>query len=252
MAFITAAAIGAGGSLVGGLLGSMGAGKAAKAQQEASRAAIAEQRRQFDLARADRMPWLDQGRAGLYKLSDMLGIDSPGTAPMQPGQTSRANAPRSGEFGSLMQDFTGQDLASEPGYQFGMDQGRNTVDQSAAARGTLLSGSTLKDLMTFGQDYAGTKYGEAFNRNAANKNRKFSMLSGLSGGGSSAAADLGQAGMASAGNIGNLMTGEGNAKAAGIIGGANAWGNAIGSGVNSYMTSQYLNRLMRGTGNLDV
>ena len=159
---------------------------------------------------------------------------------------------RSSEFGSLMDDFTGADLVNEPGYQFGLDQGQRAVDQSAAARGSLLSGKTLRDLVTFGQDYGGTKFGEAFNRDAANKSRKFSMLSGLSGIGQNTATNLGQAGMQSAGNISDLLTSQGAASAAGTIGQANAISGTIGNLSNLYMQNQYLDALRGGsrTGNV--
>lgn len=41
-----------------------------------------------------------------------------------------------------------------PGYQFGLDEGAKTVQASAAARGGLNSGATLKALTKFGNDYA--------------------------------------------------------------------------------------------------
>lgn len=296
MAWVATAIIA--GSVISGMLGDDAASSAAGAQQRSAQMSVDEQRRQFDLTRADRLPWLTQGRAGLYKLSDLLGIDTPqgemptremftrtipatrGTIIPLPGVTATYaggtpartefdeagynkalaewNAMPSGrseEFGSLMDDFTGEDLLNEPGYQFGLNEGQRTVDQSAAARGSLFSGKTLRDLVQFGQDYGGTKYGEAFNRDAANKNRKFSMLSSLSGGGASAASDLGQAGMTSASNIAGLLTGAGNAQAAGIMGSANAWQNAIGTGINAFLTQRYIDQMKPApteTGNAPV
>ncbi len=41
-----------------------------------------------------------------------------------------------------------------PGYQFGLDEGNKQVQASAAARGGLNSGATLKALLKFGQNYA--------------------------------------------------------------------------------------------------
>ena len=43
---------------------------------------------------------------------------------------------------------------STPGYQFGLDEGTKAVQASAAARGGLNSGATLKSLQKFGTDYA--------------------------------------------------------------------------------------------------
>lgn len=295
MAITTAAAVVAGGALLGGALQANAAKSAAGRQAAAAEMGIGEQARQFNITRNDQMPWLTQGQAGLYKLSDLLGIDTPqgemptremftrtipatrGTIIPLPGVTATYaggtpartefdeagynkalaewNAMPSGrseEFGSLMDDFTGEDLENEPGYQFGLDQGRNTIDQSAASRGALLSGKTLKDLMSFGQDYAGTKYDAAFNRDAANKSRKYQMLSGISGIGQNTATNLGQVGMASAGNISDLLTSQGAASAAGTIGQANAISGTIGNLSNLYMQNQYLDALRGGsrTGNV--
>lgn len=45
-------------------------------------------------------------------------------------------------------------IQSFPGYQFGMSQGTQAVQGSAAAKGQLNSGNTLSALNTFGQGYA--------------------------------------------------------------------------------------------------
>lgn len=55
-------------------------------------------------------------------------------------------------------------LQKDPGYQARMDQGMKAVQNSAAARGMLDSGKTLKDLQRFGQDYASQEFDKAFNR----------------------------------------------------------------------------------------
>lgn len=289
-----AAAVLAGGALLSGALQADAAGDAARIQSGAADRGVSEQRRQFDLTRSDQLPWMTQGRGALYKLSDLLGIDTPvgamptreqftrpatrGTA-FQPaaglsveyrGGTpayfdqaaydqaiadwQSSNVGRSPEFGSLLEDFTGEDLENEPGYQFGLEQGRNTVDQSAASRGALLSGKTLKDLMTFGQDYAGTKYDAAFNRDAANKSRKYTMLSGISGTGQNTATNLGQVGMNSASNISDLLTSAGAAQAAGRVGQANAITGTIGNLTNLYMQNQWLDAYRNGsrTGNINL
>lgn len=46
------------------------------------------------------------------------------------------------------------------GYQFGMDQGMQAITGSAATKGLLNSGGTLKAMNAFGQDYASSKYGD--------------------------------------------------------------------------------------------
>lgn len=73
--YMQAASIGA--SLLGGLMGKSSASKAAKAQEAATQAAIAEQRRQYDQTREDQMPWLNTGSSAINRLGYLLGLGSP-------------------------------------------------------------------------------------------------------------------------------------------------------------------------------
>lgn len=60
------------------------------------------------------------------------------------------------------------DVESDPGYKFSREQGLTGVQQSAAARGLLNSGGTLKDIAQWGTDYAGTRYNDVDTRNRNN------------------------------------------------------------------------------------
>lgn len=155
-----------------------------------------------------------------------------------------------GGFGSLMDDFTGEDLENEPGYKFGLTQGQNALNQSAIARGNFLSGNTLKELSRYSQDYAGTKYDNAFNRDSANKARKYNFLTGVSNQGMGATAATVGAGTNSANAISDLYGQSGNAQAAGYIGAGNAIANAVNSGTNAYLFNNYLNTPSTATGNV--
>lgn len=73
MAFWLPAAI-IGSSILGAGASISAGNKAAKATQQATDAATAEQRRQFDLARQDQMPWLQAGRGALDMRSRLLGL----------------------------------------------------------------------------------------------------------------------------------------------------------------------------------
>lgn len=210
----------AGGAVVGAVASSSAADNAADAQVEASgqasaaqlqaqRESIAFQREMADRARADQEPWRQAGIGALNRLA--------GTS-----------------------DFTGSDLANDPGYQFGLNEGLKGVQHSAAAQGSLLSGATLKALNRYGQDYAGTKFNDAFNRDAANKNR----LASLAGIGQTASNANSQNAFSLGANVGNGMMatgnalaqnalGVGNARAASGIASANAWSNGINNGVNA-------------------
>lgn len=149
----------------------------------------------------------------------------------------------SSEYGSLLKNFTGDDLQNEPGYQFGLSEGEKALGRRASAAGGYFSGAALKAAQRYGQDYAGTKYGEAFNRDAANKNRIYSMLSGTSGTGLNAASTLGSAGMGAANAMGNALMGGANATAAGQIGSYNALSSGLTGASNAFNWNQLLSKL---------
>lgn len=103
---------------------------------------------------------------------------------------------------------TGQQAAfdtfrSAPGYQFGLDEGNRSVEASAAARGGLNSGATLKALTKFGQGYADQQgYTPYMNR-----------LSGLFGGAQTAAGQMGSYGQSAASQIGGNLQNTAQARA---------------------------------------
>jgi hypothetical protein len=86
------------------------------------------------------------------------------------------------------------------------------------------------------------EYGNAFNRYYTERANRMDPLKFLSAQGQAAAA--GQAANIGTGaaNTANLMTSAANAQAAGQIGSANAYTNAIGQGVSAYQTNQLINR----------
>jgi len=130
-----------------------------------------------------------------------------------------------------LQDFdptpTHEAVFNEPGYQFGLNQGRSVLEGSAAARGGLYSGNALKELTQFGSDYATTKYGDAFNRAQTGLNNRWNRLSGLAGIGQSATDQTTQAGKNFADQSGNIGMSAANASGAAGIGQANIWGNTL-------------------------
>lgn len=69
--------LGIAGPLLGGIMGGRSADKASAAQQAADAAAIEEQRRQFDLSRADLAPWRDTGGAAVMRLGQLMGLGGP-------------------------------------------------------------------------------------------------------------------------------------------------------------------------------
>ena len=70
---------------------------------------------------------------------------------------------------SAMRNFGASDFQADPGYAFRLSEGMKALDRTAASRGGLLSGSTLKGAQRFGSDLASQEYGNAYNRFQANR-----------------------------------------------------------------------------------
>jgi hypothetical protein len=149
-------------------------------------------------------------------------------------------------FGSLMKNFTGEDLANEPGYQFGLNEGMNALNNRFAAGGKYFSGAALKGATKYAQDYAGTKYGDAFNRDSANKTRQYNFLTGAVGTGQNAAAMTGQAGSNMVNQVGANTTALGNAQGAASIAQGNALNSGIQNAIGSYQQNELMNRIFSG------
>lgn len=144
------------------------------------------------------------------------------------------SAAHSGQYGELSKKFSLSDFNADPGYQFRMDEGLKGVQSSAAARGGLLNGGTLKALTKYGQDFASNEYGNAYNRFNNDQSTRFNRLSTIAGLGQTANNTLANAGSNYANNVSNNQLAVGNANAASAI----ATGNAVSNGVNN-VTSYY-------------
>ena len=138
------------------------------------------------------------------------------------GQPGGAQQPP-GTLGSIMGGATDYGarlpaLEKTPGYQFRLQQGLKGVEDSAAAKGTLLTGGAVKDLNDYAQGAASQEFDNEYRR-----------LFGIAGLGQGAAGQMGQYGSSYGNNATGLITGAGNAQAAGTVGGANAWNSALGN-----------------------
>jgi hypothetical protein len=68
----------------------------------------------------------------------------------------------------LYRPTTLQEAENDPGYQFARDQGRKTLENSAAGRGVLRTGGTLKDILEYGNKFAEQNYQSVDNRRFRN------------------------------------------------------------------------------------
>ena len=114
---------------------------------------------------------------------------------------------------------------TDPGYQFRLQQGQDSLEASAFARGGGMSGGTAKATMDWGQNLASAEYGNVFNRLAT--------IAGYGTSGNNASTNIvGQTGSGMADAAGQA----GAYRASGQVGSANAWAGGI-------------NDLARGFGN---
>jgi len=248
MSFITAAMIGAGGALLGGLISSSGARSAgetqagaarnaADVQAQSAREAQALQKQMFDLQREGQEPFRQAGLAGQNRLMEYLGLGG--------------NAGAAG-YGRYGRDFGMSDFQADPGYAFRLSEGQKALDRSAAARGGMISGGALRAATRYGQDMGSQEYQNAYNRYQTNRTNQLQPLGNLIASGQSAASNVGSAAGQYGANAGNLITGAGNAMAGGITGAGNAMaagqlgvGNTLASalqtGISSYQNQQNFN-----------
>lgn len=198
------------GKALGSITGSNQQAKAAKqaadTQAAATREASAYQKEMYDQTRKDLMPYADAGRNSLTQLMGQMGPD-----------------------GYFNQTYSGQDLYNDPSYQFRLQQGQDAIQSSAAARGGLLSGATLKALQGYGQDMASQEYQNAYNRFNADQTNQYNRLSNIVGMGQNASAQQGNYGMQTAQAVANNTMAGANAQAAGIIAAGNARANTFNS-----------------------
>jgi hypothetical protein len=182
----------------------------------------------FQENQAAQKPFLEAGYKGQNRLMDLLGLS--------------ANTGAAG-YGSAARNFGMSDFQTDPGYGFRLSEGQKALDRTAASRGGLLSGATLKGATRYGQDLASQEYQNAYNRYQTNRANILNPLQSLAGQGQTTANTLGTAGQNYATNAGNAYMGAGNAAASGYVGSANAWSNALGGAANMYQQNQLMNRI---------
>lgn len=190
------------GTVGGAAISANASKKAAKAQAGAADAANQIQWDMYDQNRKDLDPYKQAGMTSLSQMMDQMGAN-----------------------GYFNQTYTGQDIYSDPSYQFRLQQGQDAIQSSAAAKGGLLSGPTLKALQNYSQDYASQEYGNAYNRFNADQTNRYNRLSNIIGIGQNAAAQVGNAGAQTAQAVANNTMAGANSIAAGQVGSANAWSN---------------------------
>lgn len=218
--------------------------------------------RQEKYTEQQQYPWSSD--AGFYDvertrdITDQAGLDAEIARRMQADATQSANSAQGdSNFGSLLKRFSESDLEADPvyqsGLQFGLDQGTGAINARATQMGGYDSGATLKALTRYANDYGSTKANESYNRFNTDQGNIYNRLAGVSGSGQTATNQVQAAGTNMANNVSNLAVNAGDARAAGVVGQANAWGGALKSGVGAYQNYQdneYLKKLLSGGGSV--
>lgn len=216
----TGAAILGAGALSAGA-GLYGSSQAAKAQKSAANKAADTQMAMLERQIELQEPFRQGGITAQNRLLTLLGLEG-----------GEAGAP---DYGRYAKDFTMTDYQADPGYGFRMSEGMKALERSAAARGGLLSGATLKGTQRFGQDLASQEYQNAFNRYYAQRASQLNPLQSLMGAGQTSANTLTSAMGQTGQNVAGAQMAGGQARASGYIGGANALTSALNTGAGLYV-----------------
>ena len=210
----------AGATLVTGVIASNASRSAADKQSQAAQNANQLQWNMFQQQQENQRPWLEAGQGALGQLTNLTG----------PG----------GEFSTPLSMSS---LQFDPGFAFRMQQGQEALDRSGAARGMTLSGAQVRGLTDYGQGIGSQEYQNAWNRAMSDRSTRFGQLASMAGLGQAANAQIGQMGMQTAGQMGNNITSAGAAQAAGQVGSANAWTNALNTGLNTWQQYNMMNQM---------
>lgn len=200
MPIATTTAIIAGAALAGAGASIYAADQASDAQRDAAVNAQRADEKKFQQIRSDLAPYRDAGGSALTKYADSLGLN-----------------------GDAARDQFRTDFRADPGYQYAFDEGMRAVEGSAAARGGVLNGGTLRALQRTGQGMADQQYGSYLDR-----------FMGLANMGQNSAAQTGQFANASAGRQGQYALDAGAARAGGYLSAANGVNGAISNGLQLY------------------
>lgn len=211
-----------------------GADYAATLQKQSADEALALQKQQYDTQQQEIQPWLKSGTTAINQLA--------------------------GETVPSFQAPTNVTEQNDPGFQFRLQQGQKALEQSAAARGSVLSGATAKAINDYAQGSASSEYGNVYNRamNEYNTNvlGPYNRLSSLAGVGQQAQASSAQQGQGTANAITNIALTSGQqqgnavqqaaaARASGYASNANIWGSTIG-GIGNNISQQMLLSQLNG------
>jgi hypothetical protein len=235
-------------STAGGILGNAG-NTAATNITGAGQTAIGGLTAPTQSAQQGVTPYTQAGAQGISTLAAALGPNGSATKAL-----------------STPFSFNPSDLQNTPGYQFQLQQGLQANKNAMTAGGLGGSGAAVKGANNYATGLAGTYFQNAYANanntyqvNRQNTLYQLSALQNLAGTGLQSSEYSGNVGLQSATQAGNwgigsqeaamqaYMTGQ-QGVAAGVIGSANAWNQALGGVANSANSLSSLNSMYGGGG----
>jgi hypothetical protein len=192
-------------------MGARAAKSAAQTQADAAREAAQIQKEMYEQGRTDLAPYREQGYAALKDIEGMKPF--------------------------LTQSFASQETLApylDPSMAFRMRYGTQATERLANVGQGAISGNTLRGLTEFGQGLASTEYGNAFNRAQTERANIYNTLANIAGMGQGAVNTGVGTGQALGQSLAGLTTGAGAAQAAGTVGAANAYSQAL-QGPSNYL-----------------
>ena len=222
MAFITAAAIVGGTSLLGSYLASNASKSAANTVANATTAGQQQMQGNLQALSPNYTPYMNLGQTGVNQLNAQIP--------------------------DLTQSFGPQQLQSNlaPNYQFMLNQGLGAQSQAMNVGG---GGSNINTANTkFAEDYASNAYQNAFNNYQTQQSNIFNRLASVAGIGSNAVSGLSNLATGTASNITQLGVGGAQATAAGITGSANAISSGIQGAGQAYSNAVTLPAILNAIG----
>lgn len=251
---VAAAVVGS--AVVGGVASTVAGNKAAGAQKHAADQSAAIQQYMYDTTRADYAPYRQVGYEALDKLAGLSGLGTDADY----GNYVRANKdvlndynknvdkkqyPSISDYGRYHYQTYGQGenrtlptstadpyagFTQSPGYLFRLQEGNKAIERSAAARGGLYSGATMKALDRYSQGVASDEFGAYVNR-----------LQSLAGVGQSATGSTAAAGQNYANGASQAAQQAGAARASSYANTGNAINSAVSGAAGGLLYMQGLN-----------
>jgi hypothetical protein len=238
------------GTVAGAVISGNASKSAADTQAQAAEDAAHLQNDQWNQTQANLKPYMQLGSSSISPLLQAMGYN---VTQNSDGTYSYNGTNSSNPLQQTFSAPTEAQAQSTPGYQFTLNQGLKSVQNSAAARGLGTSGAALKGATTYATGLADSTYNDVYNRALQTFNTNYSSaannvnrLTGIVNSGQNAAATNGSLGASTAASIGNTLMSGANATASGTVGSANALSGALSSAGNAGLTYGLLNNNASG------